>query len=423
MKSRNFTSGKRTNASFQIKVIVCLTIAVVAAFLGVIVKSLSAVEVEGSAPALPATGTTVPNDSNKGEISLDPNLSSQIEFAGEAIFSAGNDRDFCVVYNNGERGYVAKITYPLGLGSVISLGGVAVAADLSPTGELSVAIKNATGYSMNFINSDGILAEASRSFSSEKPLSVHCLEGQTAVLFFSEGEQGKRLIFRLYDDANEICERYANVQHSVRPMNTYRIGDTFLTFFAYNSAYNRGAGYAKFTLSTKDVAVTAIERADNYDFFGALPTRVSYALLCSDIDGTFIMHLDEKLNRSEMFRITDYAAKCGKLSFDGNYYYAFLGGENQGKMFRFNSPFSDKTAINSYDAALSVAGEFNTGGTLLHLLNKKNGFFITDTNGLFTKSVHLADSHAVAMAKLGGSVAAVCNLSGENPRVFIGVLN
>ena len=398
--------------SLRSKLLVCLTVAVVAVFIGVAVKTLTPVVVGEFLQGGGETTDTVPYPQpGDAEISLDPNLSAENYIAqGEAVFAAtGWDKISYIVYNVGEEGYVARLGDALAPSSTANLGARAASACLTQSGAAVAAVADGESF-LYFIGSDGKITRSERSYPGQTPVFTGFYDDCVAAVFTSEGAAGKRIVFRLFRDGAETCERYANLSYDIDAVEMYRTGDIYTLFYRFSSQFSRGGGYALFSPETVSVTLTDIERSDGYDFLSVIPSRESFAMLCSDADGTFIMQLDENLDRSEKITLTDYAALSGRLSFDGKNYYAFVGGASEGRMFRLDAG-GEKTRIAAYDTALSVAGEYNTGGALLHLLGSKNGFFLTDTNGLFTKKVSKPGAAPVAMLRTGGSVAAVCNLS------------
>lgn len=403
---------KTKQYSLESKALICLTIAVIATFIGVAVKTIVPAVAAARAESNNQNGQiTRPDQPETPVISLDPNLSCENLFTeGEAVFAGGTADGLYIVYNSGGKGGVYKAGRTLSVVSSIALGGEAVAACLTDDGGLAAAIKKTDGYTVCFIDKYGVVTENNRVYPNEKPVFAGCYDGDTAVIFTSEGAAGKRIIFRLFRSGEEICERYANVSYTPEPVEIYRVGGVFTMFYKYKSEFSSGGGYAAFSMSTVSVTVTGIERSGGYDFLSVIPRKGSFAMLCSSPDGAFIMQLDENYARSEKFDVTDYSVLRGKLSYDGKNYFAFVGGDSQGRMFRFNDEMTEKTPVDVYSAATEIAGEFNTGGTLLHLLKSKNGFFLADTNGLFTKKVTKEGAVPIALVKTDGSVAAVCNL-------------
>lgn len=421
---------KRKQYSLESGILICLTVAVVITFVGVAIKTIvpavAAARAENNRNQQIADATPSDTDSvDKPAISLDPNLSCESNYPEKvAVFASDVGDGFYTVYNDDETGYVSKTGDALNVTAKAKLSGKAlVACSVSGEGLAAGLIKD-DGYSVCFIDKYGVITESERVYRNETPVFIGCYDRDIAVIFTSEGESGKRVVFRLYRAGTEICERYANVSYLVEPLEIYRIGDVFTVFYRYKSAFSKGGGYATFSLSSISVEVTPIERSGGYDFLSVIPRNGSYAMLCSDVEGAFIMQLDENLARSEKYDLTDYAVLCGKLSYDGKNYFAFVGGDTQGKMFRFSDDLSEKSTITAYDSATEIADEFNTGGALLHLLKSDKGFYLTDTNGLFTKKVTKANAVPVALIRFGGSVAAVCNVcENETTTVYVAVFN
>lgn len=416
---------KNKQYSLESRVLICLTIAVVATFVGVAIKTIVPAIAAARSENSQSQQVADVNPSDSPVISLDPNLSCESNSPGDvAVFASAVSDGFYIVYNDDETGYVSKTGDGLNVTANARLGGKVLVACSAPDDGLAAGLKKDDGYSVCFIDKYGVITESERVYRNETPVFAGCYDGDVAVIFTSEGESGKRVVFRLYRSGTEICERYANVSYTVEPVETYRIGDVFTVFYRYKSAFSKGGGYAMFSTSSISVEASVIERNGGYDFLSVIPRKNSYAMLCSDVGGAFIMQLDENLARSEKYDLTDYSVLCGKLSYDGKNYFAFVGGDTQGKMFRLADDFSEKNVVTAYDSATAIAGEFNTGGTLLHLLKSSKGFYLTDTNGLFTKKVTKTNAVPVALIRFGGSVAAVCNVyENGTPAVYVAVFN
>ena len=400
--------------SFQSKLLICLTVAVVATFFGVAVKTVTPV-VTGWADKSQQTQSDVPDEPEVDgpQISLDPNLSAENTLSeGEAVFAGTTPGGISyIVYNENDAGYIATITKNSVAASTAPIGAKAAIACLTDSG-IAIAADTDEGYVVYFVDEQGSVSKSLRTYPGEIPVYMGCYDGQTAVIFRSEGAAGKRIVFRLYDDGSEICERYSGTTYEPQPIQIYRIGNNFTVFFRYRSQFTKGGGYAVFSTDTVSVIVAEIERSSGYDFLSVIPSQSSYAMLCSDAEGAFIMQLDQNMQRSKKYQLTNYSVNDGKLSFDGKNYYAFVGGATEGRMFRLEQLGDTPYRISAYDDGTAIAGEYNTGGALLHLMKSKTGFFLTDTNGLFTKKVTKPDAKPIALLKTGGSAAAVCNIMG-----------
>lgn len=92
----------------------------------------------------------------------------------------------------------------------------------------------------------GSVSKSLRTYPGEIPVYMGCYDGQTAVIFRSEGAAGKRIVFRLYDDGSEICERYSGTTYEPQPIQIYRIGNNFTVFSAIGRSLQRAAGTRSF---------------------------------------------------------------------------------------------------------------------------------------------------------------------------------
>lgn len=391
--------------------LICLTTAVVVTFAAVAVKALVPVFAkDGKNPS--ASATVPPGDDKEtgdSEISLDPNLSNEVHIAnGQAIFAENYTDGIFVVYNDGEKGFAVKTDKKANAVKLHGLNGKASAACVSDD-KLFVVTVDGRSSCVTAVDFDGGDDSLSRSYDNQKPLCAYGFDDGAAVFFSSEGAAGKRIIFRFYGDAGETVERYAITQYELSPVNLYRIGDNFKLFFSYSSEFSAGGGYADFSLSAITAKVSLIERNHGYTLFSAVPRESSYALLCGSDDGSFIMQLDENLMRNKKFDLSADKPLGGKMSYDGKKYYSLLLFENGGKALKMSDDFTSNEQISRYDEMAAIAGEMNTGGRLVHLLCGKNMFFLTSTEGLFSKKINYPDCKPVALVKVSGGCAAICN--------------
>ena len=397
--------------SAKTTLLVCLTTAVVVTFAAVAVKAL--VPVFAKDGKNPSSSVTTPPDDGNGsggsEISLDPNLSSEVFLAnGQAIFAENYTGGIFVVYNDGESGFALKTDKRANSVKQVRLDGKATAACVSGDRLYAVTV-NGSSARVTAIDFDGGNDGVSRSYDNQKPLCAFGFDDGAAVFFSSEGDAGKRLIFRFYSDGKEKVERYAITQYDLSPVDLYWIGDNFKLFFSYSSEFSAGGGYADFSLSTITAKLSLIERNHGYTLFSVVPRENSYALLCGDEDGTFIMQLDENLMRSKKFDLSADKATGGKMSYDGKNYYSLLLFEKGGVALKMSGDFTANERISRYDEMTAIAGEMNTGGRLVHLLAGENAFFLTSTEGLFSKKVNYPDYEPVSLVKVSSGCAALCN--------------
>lgn len=419
MENRTF-SAKKT-------LLVCLTTAIVATFAAVAVKALMPVLAKnGVNPPVPVTTPTDDGHAAGGsEISLDPNLSSEVFIAdGQAIFAENYTDGIFVVYNDEQSGFALKTDKKATAIKQVRLDGKATAACVSGNRLYVVTVNgNSTRVvSVDFDNGDNCV---SRSYDNQKALFAAGFDDGAAMFFWSEGDAGKRLVFRFYADGEEKVERYAITQYDLSLVDLYRIGDNFKLFFSYYSEFSAGGGYADFSLSSITAKVSLIERNRGYTLFSAIPRENSYALLCGSDDGAFIMQLDEKLMRSKKFDLGADKPTGGKMSFDGKNYYSLLLFEKGGKAFKMSGDFTSNEQINRYNDMRSIAGEMNTGGRLVHLLSGEKMFFLTSTEGLFSKKVNYPDYEPISLVKVSGGCAALCNKLSDNgkSKVYACVFN
>lgn len=393
--------------SLRKTILVCLTTAVLVTFFAVAVKAL--IPVFAGADNRTPPVTTVPgDDKGKEEISLDPNLSNEIELAsGTAIFSSDGADGFYTVYNDGERGFALKCSNNATSFSTVELSGKATLA--CAYGDNVFVAVNADGKTqVQCVGFGDRTGYTSRSYDDQKPVFATAYDDGAAFFFTSEGESGKRLIMRFYGENGEKVERYAASGYDVVPTDLYRIGDSFKLFLSYSSEFSSGGGYADFSLSAITAKITLIERNHGYTLYSAVPRQGSYALLCGSADGNFIMQLGLNLERNKKIDLDARAADGGRLCFDGKTYYALLYSSEGGRLFTLSDESADEKVF-TYKDATGVFGEINTGARLVHLLSGDNGFFLTSTEGLFTKTVREADAVPVGLVKISGTRAAVCN--------------
>ena len=73
----------------------------------------------------------------------------------------------------------------------------------------------------------------------------------------------------------------------------------------------------------------------------------------------------------------------------------------------------------------AIAGEMNTGGRLVHLLAGGKMFFLTSTEGLFSKKVNYPEYKPISLVKVSGGCAALCNKLSDNgkSKVYACVFN
>ena len=400
------------NNSISIKktMLICLTVAVVVTFFGVAVKALSPVFAKNES-VLPSS--SLPEENSETEILLDPNLSDEARLTdGSAVYAADCGDGFAVAYNQGEIGYVAAFNSNASpINSVFTGGKISKACSYGDN--LFAAVGDENGNSkiayVNVKNGDNYL---SRAYDNQTAEFAVAYEDGAAFVFKSEGQGGKRVVLRFYDFYGETVERYAVCAYDITATNLYRIGDRFTLFFSYSSDFSAGGGYADFSLSSISTKITLIERNHPYTLFSAVPRQDGFALLCQGEQGCFIMQTDENLARKIKIDLTEQKFEGGRLCFDGKTYYALLFSKKGGRCFAL----ADQTVssvLTTYDSATGLFGEINTGARLVHLLSCEGGFFLSSTEGLFTKKVGATYALPVGLVKTERSRAAVCNVADE----------
>ncbi len=374
--------------SSRLKIVICLTIAVIVTFISVAAKAIVPAIIAGaSSNASDLSNDDLPLTEPKPVISLDPNLSSEFALGSraddETIFGTTVDNEIFLFCNYGDEAVITRLNTDLTPLSSTTFEGKFYFADLCPDGFVAYL-----GNKIVTINKNCEIINESSVYENQEPLFLTSYSDGISVVYSCGGESGDRLVFRFFRDGNTICERYCQCPSNISIVKVFRIGEVFTAFYRYKTNYFYGGGYAKFSLSGLAASCFNIERADSYDLLDVIPYDKSYVMLTSSVNGVSAMELDQNMNRYKSFEITDRAALTGKLSFDGTNYYAFIGGANKGIMADCGENFGNIRFINTYSSATDILHELNSNGSLTHLCKSSNGFFITDTNGLFTKKVH-----------------------------------
>ena len=406
------------NNSISIKktMLICLTIAVVVTFFGVAVKALSPVFAKNES-VIPSS--SLPGEELPAEVLLDPNLSDEARLTdGSAVYAADCGDGFAVAYNQGETGYIAAFDRNASpINSVCPGGKISKACSYGDN--LFAAVVDENGFvKIAYVNVKTGDDYLSRSYGNQTVLFAVAYEDGAAFVFKSEGQSGKRVVLRFYNFYGETVERYAVCEYDVSATDLYRIGDRFTLFFSYSSDFSAGGGYANFSLSSISAKITLIERNHPYTLFSAVPRQEGFALLCLSEQGCFIMQTDENLARKIKIDLTEQKFDGGRLCFDGKTYYALLFSEEGGCCFAL----ADQTvasSLSTYESATGLFGEINTGARLVHLLSCEGGFFLSSTEGLFTKKVGAACAVPVGLVKTERSRAAVCNVTDETGNVAV----
>lgn len=374
--------------SLRLKIVICLTVAVVITFIAVAAKAIVPAMIAGaSSNASQPSDNDIKTPDPAPVISLDPNLSCELSFGSQAddkiVFGATIDDEIFLLCNYGENAVITKLAADLTPLSSATFNGRFSFADLCSEGFVTYL-----GNKIVTINKNFEIINQSPVYENQNLLSLTNYPDGSCAIYSCGGESGSRIVFRFFRDGKLICERFCQSADDVSVIKVFRIGDVFTAFYQYKSDYFSGCGYAKFSLSGLTAGCINIERADSYTLLDVIPYNQSFVLLTSCVDGVSAMELDENMNRFKSHEIIDRAALKGKLSFDGKNYYAFIGGADKGLMTDFGSNFGNFERITTYSAATEISYEINVSGSLTHLCKSSDGFFITDTNGLFTKKIN-----------------------------------